>query len=100
MEEITPEKKIARIEQVYAVGGSFTEPSDFVQAVNRNLQILQTSDKYCHIKDIKFNIFNDNRYANAVPIYLAFIRADVDVDVTPEPEIKKKKSRRRKKNKK
>jgi hypothetical protein len=99
MEEIPEEKKIARIEQIYAVGGTYDEPSDFAQAVNRNLQILQTSDKYCQIKDIKFNVFNDNRYSNAPPIYLAFILAEIDVDITPEPEVKGRKKRKKKKRK-
>lgn len=99
MEELPEEKKIVRMEQIYAVGGTYDEPSDFAQAVNRNLQILQTSEKYCHIRDIKFNIFNDNRYTNAPPIYLAFIVAEIDVDVTPEPEDKRKKKKKKKRKK-
>jgi hypothetical protein len=97
MEETPEERKIVRMNQIYAVGGTYDEPSDFAQAVNRNLQILQDSDKYCNIKDIKFNIFNDHRYTNAPPIYLAFIVAEVDVDITPEPEGKGKKKKKKKK---
>ena len=97
MEETPEERKIVRMDQIYAVGGTYDEPSDFAQAVNRNLQILQDSDKYCNIKDIKFNIFNDHRYSNASPIYLAFIVAEIDVDVTPELEGKGKKKKKKKK---
>jgi hypothetical protein len=97
MEELPEEKKIVRIEQIYAVGGTYDDPSDFAQAVNRNLQILQTSEKYCKLKDIKFNIFNDHRYTTAPPIYLAFILAEIDVDITPEPELKGRKKRKKKK---
>lgn len=99
MEESPEERKIVRMDQIYAVGGTFDEPSDFAQAVNKNLQILQSSDKYCYVKDIKFNIFNDHRYANAPPIYLAFIIAEIDVDITPEPEAKGKKKKKKKKRK-
>lgn len=100
MEESPFEKKLVRMNQVYAVGGTFDDPSDFAKAVNKNLVILQDSDKYCKIKDVKFNIFSDPRYTNSPPIYLAFITAEVDVDVTPEPEPKSKKRHRRKKEKK
>ena len=100
MEESPEERKVVRMDQIYAVGGTFDEPSDFAQAVNRNLQILQTSDKYCNIKDIKFNIFSDHRYTNAAPIYLAFIVAEIDVDITPEPEVKGRKRKKKKKKKK
>jgi len=97
MEELPEEKKIVRIDQIYAVGGTYDDPSDFAQVVNRNLQILQTSEKYCKLKDIKFNIFNDHRYTTAPPIYLAFILAEIDVDVTPEPELKGRKKKKKKK---
>lgn len=100
MEESPFEERIVRMKQVYAVGGTFDDPSDFTKAVNKNLVILQDSDKYCKIKDVKFNIFSDIRYTNSPPIYLAFIIAEVDVDVTPEPEIKSKRKRKRKKDKK
>ncbi|MHA1670171.1 MAG: hypothetical protein ACTSV5_06275 [Promethearchaeota archaeon] len=99
MEDIPPERKIVRMDQVFAVGGTYNEPSDFTRAVNKNLIILHNSDKNCEIKDIKFNVFTDQRYTNSSPIYLAFIVAEVDVDVTPEPEIKKKKRKKRKKKK-
>ncbi|MFX1414609.1 MAG: hypothetical protein ACFFA2_12335 [Promethearchaeota archaeon] len=97
MEESPVEKKIVRIDQVYVVGGSFDDPSDFTNKVNRNLVILHESNKYYKIKDIKFNIFNDQRYPHSTPIYLAFIVAEVDVDVTPEPEKKRKKKKKKKK---
>ena len=100
MEESSHEKKIVRMAQVYAVGGTFEDPSAFTRAINKNLVILQDSDKYCKIKDIDYTIFTDPRYANAPPMYLAFITAEVDVDVTPEPEIKSKKKRKQKKKKK
>ena len=100
MEESSEERKIVRMEQIYAVGGTYEDPSDFAQAVNKNLQILQNSDKYCKLKDIKFNIYNDHRYTTAPPIYLAFILAEVDVDVTPEPELKGRKKRKKKKKEK
>lgn len=100
MEDIAPAKKIVRMDQVYAVGGTYNDPSKFIRAVNRNLQILKESDKHCKVKDIKFNVFSDRRYKDAAPIYLAFIIAEVDVDLTPEPEDKGKKKRKRKKEKK
>lgn len=100
MEEVPEERKIVRIDQVYVVGGSFDDPSDFTNKVNRNLLLLHESKKYYKIKDIKFNIFNDQRYPQSTPIYLAFIVAEVDVDVTPEPEKKRKKKRKQKKKKK
>jgi len=82
------------------VGGTFNDPSDFARTVNNNLVILRESNKNCKVKDIKFNVFNDQRYTNTPPVYLAFIIAEVDVDVTPEPEIKKKKGKKNKKKKK
>jgi len=100
LEEIAPIKKIVRMDQVYAVGGTYNDPSNFTKAVNRNLKILKESDKNCDVKDIKFNVFSDRRYIDAAPIYLAFIIAEVDVDLTPEPEGKKSKKRKEKKKKK
>ena len=100
MEESPFERRIVRMDQVYAVGGTFDDPSDFAKSVNKNLVILQDSDKYCKIKDVKFNIFSDPRYTNSPPIYLAFITAEVEVDLTPEPEPKPKRKRKHKKNKK
>lgn len=97
MEELPPERKIIRSEQVFAVGGTFSDPSDFTRSVNNNILILKDSDRNCKIKDIKFNIFTDQRFTNTPPIYLAFIIAEVDVDVTPEPEGKKKKKKRKRK---
>jgi hypothetical protein len=94
------ERKIVRMDQIYAVGGTFEEPADFTRIVNRNLQILQGGGKNCQVKDIKFNIFNDLRFSNSAPIYLAFIVAEVDVDVTPEPEEKGKKKKKKKEKKK
>ncbi|MHA1105036.1 MAG: hypothetical protein ACTSPN_04850 [Promethearchaeota archaeon] len=99
MEDIAPERKIVRMEQVFAVGGTYNDPSDFTRAINKNLLILRDSDKNCDVKDIKFNVFTDQRYTSSSPIYLAFIIAEVDVDITPEPEIKKKKRKKRKKKK-
>jgi hypothetical protein len=99
MEETPPVRKIVRIDQVFAVGGTYDEPSNFTHAVNRNIQVLNDSDKNCTIKDIKFNVFSDNRY-NAPPIYLAFIIAEVDVDLTPAPVLSKKEKRKAKKKKK
>jgi hypothetical protein len=100
MEESPPIKKIVRMNQIYAVGGTFDDPSDFTNVVNKNLILLHESDKNCIIKDVKFNVFNDLRFPNNSPIYLAFIRAEVDVDLTPEPEISKRKKKRKKKKKK
>jgi len=100
MEDSTFGKRVVRMAQVYAVGGTFEDPSAFTRAINKNLVILQDTDKYCKIKDIDYTIFTDPRYANAPPMYLAFITAEVDVDVTPEPEIKSKKKRKQKKQKK
>ncbi len=97
MEEGPVEKKFVRIDQVYVVGGSFDDPSDFTNKINRNLLLLHESKKYYKIKDIKFNIFNDQRHPQSTPIYLAFIVAEVDVDVTPEPEKKGKKKKKQKK---
>lgn len=99
MEESPPIKKIVRIDQIYAVGGTFEDPSDFTNVVNKNLIILHESDKNCIIKDIKFNVFTDPRFNNNAPIYLAFITAEVDVDLTPEPEISEKKRKKEKKKK-
>ena len=98
MENINPiERKIVRIDQVFAVGGTFEDPSDFTRKVNRNLMILHQSDKNCKVKDIKFSVFSDPRYSNAGPILLAFIIAEVDVDITPEPEDRGKKRKKKKK---
>ncbi|MBY9003491.1 MAG: hypothetical protein KGD73_05935 [Candidatus Lokiarchaeota archaeon] len=99
MEDIAPESKIVRMEQVFAVGGTYNEPAEFTRAINKNLIILQDSDKNCEVKDIKFNVFTDQRYTNSSPVYLAFIIAEVDVDLTPEPDTKKKKTKKRKKKK-
>jgi len=100
MENINPiERKIVRMNQVFAVGGTYDQPSDFTRAVNRNLKILQQSDKNCKVKDIKFNTYSDHRYSGAGPILLAFIIAEVDVDITPEPEEKSKKRKKKKKKK-
>ena len=100
MENINPiERKIVRIDQVFAVGGTYEDPSEFTRKVNRNLLILNQSDKNCKIKDIKFSAFSDPRYSGAGPILLAFIIAEVDVDITPEPEGKKKKSKKKNKKK-
>lgn len=100
MEDDPAEKKIIRTDQVYVVGGTFSDPSDFTNKVNRNLIILHESNKDYKIKDIKFNIFNDPHHPHTAPIYLAFIIAEVDVDITPEPPEEKKKSRWRRKKKK
>jgi len=40
MEEIERIKKIVRLNQVYAVGGTFKDPSDFTHTVNKNLIML------------------------------------------------------------
>ena len=100
MEEETPAHQIIRMEQVYAVGGTYNDPSEFTRKVNKNLMILKQSDKNCKVKDIKFSAFTDPRYSNAGPILLAFIIAEVDVDITPEPEIHGKKRKKKKKKKK
>ncbi len=97
MEEDTLPHQIVRMKQVYAVGGTFSDPSDFTRKVNKNLMILRQSDKNCEVKDIKFNTFSDPRYSNAGPIHLAFIIAEVDVDITPEPETPSKKRKKKKK---
>jgi len=97
MEEFPPERKIVRMDQVYAVGGTYNDPSEFTNAVNKNLIILRDSDKNCEVKDIQFNVFTDQRYVSSSPVYLAFIVAEVDVDITPEPEKKSKKSRKKRK---
>ncbi|MHA1916650.1 MAG: hypothetical protein ACW986_17510 [Promethearchaeota archaeon] len=99
MEDIGKIKKIVRMNQVYAVGGTFKDVSDFTRTVNKNLVMLNESDKNCEIKDIKFNIYTDPRLASYIPVYLAFIIAEVDVDITPEPESKGKKKKKRKKKK-
>jgi hypothetical protein len=100
MENINPiERKIVRMDQVFAVGGTYDQPSDFTRAVNRNLMILHQSDKNCKVKDIKFSTYSDPRYSGAGPILLAFIIAEVDVDITPEPEEKRKKHKKKKKKK-
>jgi len=100
MEEETPIPQIVRMDQVYAVGGTFNDPSEFTRKVNKNLMILRQSDKNCKVKDIKFSAFSDPRYSNAGPILLAFIIAEVDVDITPEPEEcgKKRKKKKKKRN--
>jgi len=102
MENITPIDQIVRMDQVFAVGGTFNDPSDFTRAVNRNLMILRQSDKNCKVKDIKFSTYSDPRYSSAGPILLAFIIAEVDVDTTPEPEDhgKKRKNKKMKKKRK
>lgn len=97
MEEEPPIPQIVRMEQVFAVGGTFEDPSDFTNKVNKNLMILHQSDKNFKIKDIKFNAFSDPRYSMAGPILLAFIIAEVDVDITPEPEDHGKKRKKKKK---
>ena len=97
MEEETPIPQIVRMDQVYAVGGTYNDPSEFTRKVNKNLMILRQSDKNIKVKDIKFNTFSDPRYSNAGPILLAFIIAEVDVDITPEPEDHRKKRKRKKK---
>ncbi len=100
MEDKIPiERDIARIDQVFAVGGTYEDPSEFTRKVNRNLKILHQSDKNCKVKDIKFSAFSDPRYSGAGPILLAFIIAEVDVDITPEPEEKKRKRKKKKKKK-
>ena len=100
MEEETPAHQIVRMDQVFAVGGTYNDPSEFTRKVNKNLKILRQSDKNCKVKDIKFSAFTDPRYSNAGPILLAFIIAEVDVDVTPEPEDRGKKRKKKKKKKK
>jgi len=100
MEEETPIRQIVRMDQVYAVGGTYNDPSEFTRKVNRNLMILHQSDKNCKVKDIKFSAFSDPRYSGAGPILLAFIIAEVDVDITPEPEDRGKKRKKKKKKKK
>jgi len=102
MENITPIDQIVRMDQVFAVGGTYDDPSDFTRAVNRNLLILRQSDKNCKVKDIKFSTYSDPRYSGAGPILLAFIIAEVDVDTTPEPEDhgKKRKNKKMKKKRK
>ena len=100
MEEETPIPQIVRMDQVYAVGGTYNDPSEFTRKVNKNLMILRQSDKNIKVKDIKFSAFTDPRYSNAGPILLAFIIAEVDVDVTPEPEDHGKKRKKKKKKKK
>ena len=100
MEEETPIRQIVRMDQVYAVGGTYNDPSEFTRKVNKNLMILRQSDKNIKVKDIKFSAFTDPRYSNAGPILLAFIIAEVDVDVTPEPEDRGKKLKNKKKKKK
>ena len=97
MEEETPIPQIVRMDQVFAVGGTYNDPSEFTRKVNKNLIILRQSDKNIKVKDIKFSAFSDPRYSNAGPILLAFIIAEVDVDVTPEPEDHSKKRKKKKK---
>jgi len=100
MEEKTPIPQVVRMDQVYAVGGTYNDPSEFTRKVNKNLMILRQSDKNIKVKDIKFSAFTDPRYSNAGPILLAFIIAEVDVDITPEPEEHGKKRKKNKKKKK
>jgi hypothetical protein len=97
MEEETPIPQIVRMDQVFAVGGTFDDPSEFTRKVNKNLIILRQSDKNCKVKDIKFNAFSDKRFSNAGPILLAFIIAEVDVDITPDDEEPSKKRKKKKK---
>jgi hypothetical protein len=97
MEEENPIPQIVRMDQVFAVGGNFENPSEFTRKVNKNLMILRQSDKNIKVKDIKFNTFSDPRYSMAGPILLAFIVAEVDVDITPEPEKRGKKRKKKKK---
>jgi hypothetical protein len=97
MEEIGKIKNIVRLDQVYAVGGTFKDPSDFTRTINKNLVMLSKSDKNCEVQDIKFNIYSDPSLASSIPVYLAFIIAKVDVDITPEPELKGKKKKKKKK---
>jgi len=97
MEEETPIPQIVRMDQVFAVGGTYNDPSEFTRKVNKNLMILRQSDKNIKVKDIKFSAFSDPRYSNAGPILLAFIIAEVDVDITPEPEDHRKKRKKKKK---
>ena len=97
MEEETPIPQIVRMDQVFAVGGTFDDPSEFTRKVNKNLIILRQSDKNIKVKDIKFSAFSDPRYSNAGPILLAFIIAEVDVNINPEPEDHGKKRKKKKK---
>jgi len=97
MEEETPIPQVVRMDQVFAVGGTYNDPSEFTRKVNKNLMILRQSDKNCNVKDIKFSAFSDPRYSMAGPILLAFIIAEVDVDITPEPEKHGKKRKKKKK---
>ncbi len=100
MEEETPIPQIVRMDQVYAVGGTYNDPSEFTRKVNKNLMILRQSDKNIKVKDIKFSAFTDPRYSNAGPILLAFIIAEVDVNITPKPEDSGKKRKKSKKKRK
>jgi len=100
MEDETPIPQIVRMDQVFAVGGTFDDPSEFTRKVNKNLIILRQSDKNIKVKDIKFSAFSDPRYSNAGPILLAFIIAEVDVNITPEPEDHGNKRKKKKKKKK
>ena len=97
MEEESPSPQIVRMDQVFAVGGTFEDPSEFTRKVNKNLVILNQSDRNCKIKDIKFNAFTDPRYSMAGPILLAFIIAEVDVDITAELEDTSTKKKKKKK---
>ncbi|NHJ20602.1 MAG: hypothetical protein EAX91_06670 [Candidatus Lokiarchaeota archaeon] len=97
MEEESPRPQIVRMDQVFAVGGTFEDPSEFTRKVNKNLVILNQSDRNCKIKDIKFNAFTDPRYSMAGPILLAFIIAEVDVDITAELEDTSKQKKKKKK---
>lgn len=81
------EQDIRRIKQVFVVGGNgYEHPSDFTRIVNKNLKVLADSDKNVEVLDIDYNIFNDPRYREYGPTFLAFITAEVDVDMTPKVE--------------
>ena len=97
MEEETPIHQVIRMDQVFAVGGTYNDPSEFTRKVNKNLMILKQSDKNVKVKDIKFSAFSDPRYSNQGPILLAFVIAEVDVDITPEPEPSGKRHKKKKK---
>ena len=100
MEKVPITKNIVRLKQVYAVGGTFKDPSNFTKKVNKNLVMLNGSDKNCKIKDIKFVTYFDPNLTRSIPVHLAFIIAEVDVDLTPEPELKGKQKKKKKKKKK
>ena len=99
MEEITPFENIIRMKQVFAVGGTFDQPSDFTRKLNENLKVLRQSDNNLKVKDIQFSVYSDRRFSNSPPIYLAFIVAEVDVDIAEHEPISKKKKKDKKKKK-